>query len=302
MLDSVNFISPEKTCYDKLCNVFFNELKIDLNKQNINYTTFDKCQKNSINIFTHLEETYIKSKDFGIGKSMIIVHGMSTKNYSTCHLVKYCINNSDILIAPTQKWIDDYNMMGANKSKIKLCGCLKVDYLQKLQKTIQVESNTICYAPNHNNQQDTISSYPLFVKYLEPLKNKYNIIISPHPFNSTNNIPTTDNLCRSQIVICDVGSVSYESMLLNKPVIFIDFISKEFCIKLFKDSYEGDVFEKQIGYHIEKSENLEKIIKRAFEYGVKENQKEFINKIYPMDTLNKSASLITNEIKKLLGG
>ena len=298
MFNKVTFV-PGSKYYKKLMSLFFNDLIIELDKNNIIYEYSEYCQDNSINIISHLEKSYLESVNFGKGLSLILVHGMSSKGYPKWEQCKYCIDNADFFIAPSIDYLNDYLEVGVDENKVKLCGNLKVDYLFKLKDNIQILENTICYTPNHNNNTGLLTSYPDFLNDINVLKTCHDVIVSPHPYNN-NNIPTDENLCKSEVVISDVGSTSYEAMLLNKPVIFLDYISKNYVLNKFPNSLESKIFTENIGYHIKNKDDILNITEKALKNGVKENQKEFIEKLYPSNLIGKSAKLITEQIKKML--
>ena len=303
MIDSVNFVYfGNNSCYNNINNIIMGNIQQELKKRNIIYYINDlKCKINSVNIITHLENSYSTNRCISNGKLIAINHGFAIKNYlkGIAKDNQHIINKCDKFIIFNNRWKQEFKHIGVNKNKLHICGSGKIDYLFELQKQIPEEENTICFAPTHNNGiWKTTSSYPKMLDYFD--NNKYNFIISPHPFNAKNYIPSTESLCRSKVVIADSGSTIYEAMILGKPVIFPDFLVRKGIHNIFRGSLEDEIYEKQIGYHIINSNNIDNIIEKALNEGVLENQKDFINENYDFSILGKYGEMTVDVIERFL--
>jgi hypothetical protein len=103
-------------------------------------------------------------------------------------------------------------------------------------------------------------------------------------------------------VIADAGSTIYEAWILEKPVIFPDWICKKDVLNHFKhdpDNFEYRIYNESIGYHASDMEHLNKLIDLALKYGMKDMSKEFINNIYPVKIRGQAGKLAAKYLNQI---
>ncbi len=290
----INFVCIWK-CYNNVIMLMYNQIIQYLSTNDYEINTF--CKDSYINIMTHLEEDYLNTVEFkkNKGVNIALLHGLAHKNYLNFSQNQKGLTEFDYFLTSGDRWRDYYLQCNVPDNKIKIIGSTKLDYLIQLQKSIKEDKNTIVFAPSHTNG---ISSYPLMLKYLKPLKEKYNILISPHPHDHDGEI-TTEALCKSNVVITDISSVMYEAMAMGKNVVCPNFLVEDMIFTYTPNSFEAEIYRNKINYHICNENNIETIIKKAMINKQSDSSFNYINGIVKKETYEKSGELIYKFLKTL---
>lgn len=293
-MKKINFIDLTG-CYGSITKLIYSELINYLDEGTYQYSK--KFDNDMINVVGNLEKSHLDEIGFNEnGISMLIPHGFSHKGYFTRKSVIYGTNNISYILASGERWKNYLVSIGVPNEKILVFGSPKCDYLYKKQQFINEKENCVVYCPTHTN--DPSSSYFKFLKYTEMLGDKYNYIISPHPFNSTNNEPSVDSICKSKVVICDNGSALHESMILHKATVCLDFISGD-IIKNSDNLFEKEIYENKVNYHVEDENDIIDVIDKALKYGQTEKSKKFAESMVSNETIGKCGLLLKNYIENI---
>jgi len=213
------------------------------------YSISDDCMKNAINVhFFNEQNDYYKKLNIQ-GINVFISHGIADKNWRNYNRVKHF----DYVCVSGGLWRNKLCNKGMDEKKILLTGYTKLDPIFKGEYIKKVNNKPkILYAPTHNlagwSIRGNASSYPKFLKYLDKLSKDFEILESYHPANNEGQV-TLQYLVDADIVISDCSSIIYEAWSLNKPVIFPDWIVKDYIMKTYKGSFEDYIYKNQIGYH-----------------------------------------------------
>jgi hypothetical protein len=207
-------------------------------------------------------------------------HGIGDKNYwkgSKIADYKYAF-------VPGPAWEKRMRNTGY-KGEIFVCGYTKLDPLINIDKN-SIKKNSkpkILWAPTHgyHSKNKGRSSYPAFSKYLDQIPNDFEVITSLHPTSKMHNnikqLPTMEALLEADIIIADAGSTLYEAWILNKPVIFPDWICSKDTMNHFKTdpaNFEYQIYSKKIGYHAKDMKGMIKLFDIALSDGMKDLEKE----------------------------
>ena len=232
-------------------------------------------------------------------------HGIGDKNYwkgSKIADYKYAF-------VPGPAWEKRMRNTGY-KGEIFVCGYTKLDPLININKN-SIKKNSkpkILWAPTHgyHSKNKGRSSYPAFLKYLDQIPNDFEVITSLHPTSKMHNnikqLPTMKALLEADIIIADAGSTLYEAWILNKPVIFPDWICAKDTMNHFKTdpaNFEYQIYSKKIGYHAKDMKDMIKLFDIALSDGMKDLEKEFIEKIYPSKLRGKAGETAAKQILEL---
>ena len=196
------------------------------------------------------------------------------------------------------------------KGEIFVCGYTKLDPLlngeleaKKHNKPYIVWAPTHGYASKHKGR----SSYPQCLSLIKEIPEEYETKLALHPtskfHNKEKHKPTLIELLEADVIIADAGSTLYEAWILGKPVIFPDWLCAADTMKHFekdKDNFEYQIYSKQIGYHAKDMSHLNKLIEIAIRDGMKDEEKEFIEDIYPTELRGKAGKTAAKYLKQLL--
>lgn len=167
----------------------------------------------------------------------------------------------------------------------------------------------VAWLPTHgySSKNRGRSSYPFFNNYINKIPNSiYDIGNGMHPttklHSNQRQLPTMQKLIDADVVIADAGSTIYEAWALGKPVIFPDWICKKDVMKHFggdKNNLEYQIYSKSIGYHAKNIDHLIKLIEIALSDGMKDEEKGFIEGIFPSNLRGKSGKKAAACIKEI---
>jgi hypothetical protein len=249
---------------------------------------------------------------FFIRKSADIMmsHGVADKNYffrkKKCG--GYYLNDFKYAIVPGN-WLKNRIINNPNitmpPENIFVVGWPRLDELSKWNVEAQAERKAggrlrVLWAPTHNFQNKnglTLSSYPDFEKHLDILREFCDVDISLHPRNREDKIPTGRKLAWADVVISDFGTMVYEALALNKPVLFPDWIIKDSILQKFDASSPAQLFKRNIGLHPSSIEEMVQMIKDGPK--IDSVTKEYVDGIIDPSTIGKSGELIAKTLLEL---
>ena len=107
------------------------------------------------------------------------------------------------------------------------------------------------------------------------------------------------------MVIADAGSTLYEAWALGKPVIFPDWLCKDDVLAHFEadpDNFEYRIYNEGIGYHAESMEHLIKLIDVALRDGMKQQEIDFMESIFPSDLRGNAGKLAAKALMEIKEG
>jgi hypothetical protein len=232
-------------------------------------------------------------------------HGIGDKNYWKGDKIE----DYKYAFVPGPAWEKRMRNTGY-KGEIFVCGYTKLDPLINIDKN-SIKKNSkpkILWAPTHgyHSKNKGRSSYPAFSKYLDQIPNDFEVITSLHPTSKMHNnikqLPTMEALLEADIIIADAGSTLYEAWILNKPVIFPDWICAKDTMNHFKTdpaNFEYQIYSKKIGYHAKDMKGMIKLFDIALSDGMKDLEKEFIEEIYPSKLRGKAGETAAKQILEL---
>jgi hypothetical protein len=263
----INFNYSSTTNYLIVQKQLSELIQLHLKEMNCQYEISEREYKNGCLNFTW----FLRRK-----ADVVMSHGLADKNYLWVkHELTgdYFINHFKVVLVPglwMKNRIMKSKVIKINPDYIIPVGWPRIDVLRNLQKKYVKESPnnkiTLLWAPTHDykkkgKEKKSLSSYPDFENYAKDLKNKYNVLYSPHPRNRKNKEPTMDKILRADIVISDFGTMVYEAWALGKPVIFPRWILGDRIIEYLRGSAEAYIFKNRIGYHPESYKEMLEIIK-----------------------------------------
>ena len=217
---------------------------------------------------------------------VFISHGIGDKNYWKASK----ISDFNYAFCPGPAWEKRIYQTGY-KGQVFQVGYTKLDpiFQGKIKKN-KYDKPVIAWLPTHGygNKHKGRSSHPFFEKYLKEISSEYIVINGKHPttkmHSNKKQLPTMHELVDADIVIADAGSTVYEAWALGKPVIFPDWICKKDVEEHFckdKNNLEYILYTKSIGYHAKDMKHLNELIEKALQDGMKDEEKEFIEEIFP---------------------
>jgi CDP-glycerol glycerophosphotransferase (TagB/SpsB family) len=265
------------------------------------YETND-CMKNAINVHFFLEPRNYFKKINVTGTNVFISHGIADKNWRNASKVKVF----DYVCVSGPSWVNKMIRQGLDKSKILVVGYTKLDPI--FQGEIVKESSdkpVVLYAPTHNlpgwTGRKGASAYPNFMQLLENMPKEFKTITSLHPANSKG-VVTLQGLANADVVISDCSSIIYEAWSLGKPVVFPDWIVKDYIQKTYNNSFEDYIYKNKIGYHATNMEDLCELVKLAYKKGIDKTTQDFIEDIFPQKLRGKSGKESASMLLKLAEG
>lgn len=218
---------------------------------------------------------------------VFISHGIGDKNYWTGDKIK----QFNFAFCPGPTWEKRMRKTGF-KGEIFQVGYTKLDPLfQDLYSQTKRAKPYIVWCPTHgyNNKNRGRSSYPECLSLINQIdSSEYDVKLCLHPtskmHNNVKQVPTLRELLDADVVIADAGSTLYEAWALGKPVIFPDWICSKDVINHFRkdpENLEYLIYQKRIGYHAKDMEHLKKLIKIALNDGMRDEEKAFMEGVFP---------------------
>jgi hypothetical protein len=152
------------------------------------------------------------------------------------------------------------NKLSLSEHQVHVVGWPRLDALVEQQASlptapIENRRKRILWAPTHDfarrgDEQVSLSSYPDFADSISLLEQNFDVMVSLHPRNRRDKIPTTDKMLWADYVVSDFGTMVYEAWSLGKPVIFPDWIIKDRILNFLPaGSAEYLIFKEGIGLH-----------------------------------------------------
>jgi hypothetical protein len=223
-------------------------------------------------------------------------HGIADKNY----WIGKRIRDYKYAFVPGPAWEKRMRNTGF-EGEIFQVGYTKLDPLLngKYEKTKR-KKPYIVWAPTHgyNNKNRGRSSYPQCMQLINEIPKNYETKLALHPtsklHNSIKHVPTLIELLDADVVIADGGSTIYEAWILGKPVILPFWLCAKSVLNEFehdKENFEYQIYSKRIGYHAKDMKHLMQLIEKALQDGMKDEEKAFIEQIYPSKIRGKAGEL-----------
>ncbi len=159
--------------------------------------------------------------------------------------------------------------LGLRADQIHVVGWPRLDDLRHQLPRQRVPGRMrVLWAPTHDYvkrgpEQQSTSTFPLFARHLEPLKQHADVLVSLHPRNRPSKNPTVGGLVHADCVVSDFGTMVYEAWALGKPVIFPRWILGDRIQQYLPGSAEAFIFERRIGYHPESFDELVAILQNG---------------------------------------
>lgn len=231
-------------------------------------------------------------------------HGIGDKNYWTGPKIK----DFKYAFVPGPAWEKRMRNTGY-MGEIFVCGYTKLDPIINGEvKRNKHDKPYVVWCPTHgyNNKHKGRSSYPQCLHLIHEINPEYETKLAMHPTSKMHNnikqTPTLQELIDADVVIADAGSTLYEAWILGKPVIFPDWICKKDVLGHFKgdkDNFEYQIYSKNIGYHAKDMKHLNELIEVALNNGMKDEEKDFINNIYPEEIRGKAGKIAAEQLIEL---
>lgn len=232
---------------------------------------------------------------------VFISHGIGDKNYWKGSKLE----GFNYAFCPGPVWEKRMRKTGYN-GEIFITGYTKLDPIfQGLYKKTKRDKPYIVWLPTHgySNKHKGRSSFPFFEKYIKEIPDIYEFGNGMHPTTKMNlnkkQIPTIQELVDADVVIADAGSTLYEAWAIGKPVVFPDWICKKDVMEHFKSdtqNLEYQVYSKNIGYHAKDMNSLIYLIEKALQNGMKDEEKAFIDGIFPSNLRGKAGETAANAL------
>lgn len=285
----INFVQSD-CIYKKVINKFIEPILPYLDKYGITYDINLECKNNAVNVLFFVEEGFCKKVKMyeTNGINIVMIHGIADKgyrNFASVNKFDYVFTNGDL-------WVKKYISQGLNPEKILLNGYTRIEetynnrheYIKKYNNG----KKTILLAPTHTN---CVTTNNKLNEIMDTLKDRYNIIESPHPYNKESIEPTGEEYLEADVVIVDFGSSIYESWTFDKPVVFADWIEgkptvfknksiRDIAINGFKGSFESYIYESNIGRHALNETMFSEMIEDACINGITQKERDFIDGIF----------------------
>jgi CDP-glycerol glycerophosphotransferase (TagB/SpsB family) len=259
------------------------------------YLQEDEYQKTYDLDGTMLNINFFKEKTPRMG--VFISHGIADKNWRNANsMVGY-----DYIFVSGMSWRDKLLSQRISKNKIFITGYTKLDPIFNGEYTKQTyEKPVVLYAPTHKAIPN-VSIAGRFEKYLSQLEDEYHIIVAGHPAINinNNNKPTLQALVDADVVISDCSSIVYEAWALGKPVIFPDWLVKDHIISIFRDSFEAEIYKKELGLHANNIDNLKECIHYSLNYPLEEAVIVFMEGIFPQKLRGASGKVTAETLIKI---
>lgn len=231
-------------------------------------------------------------------------HGIADKNYWIGKRIK----EYKYAFVPGPAWEKRMRNTGF-EGEIFQVGYTKLDPLINCNYTkTERKKPYVVWAPTHGytNKNRGRSSYPQCLTLINQIPADYEKKLSMHPtskmHSGVKHTPTLIELLEADVVIADGGSTIYEAWILGKPVILPHWICAKSILNEFeydKNNFEYQIYSKRIGYHAKDMNHLNQLIETALTNGMKDEEKAFIENIYPKKIRGKSGKLFADKLIEL---
>jgi hypothetical protein len=185
--------------------------------------------------------------------------------------------------------------------QIVIAGWPRLDTLlaaSKSKRRAYSAKKNVLWAPTHNNHQDEFqgSSYPDFASHTDILSKHFDYHVSLHPSTRGGGRPTFEMLLDADVVISDRGTLVYEALALGKPVIFPDWLLRDWALAESSQlSAEAEMFKKRIGLH---AANIDQLIEMAEAVtSLDAKTKQFVADYIEPTTYGRSYELVAGVVK-----
>lgn len=232
-------------------------------------------------------------------------HGIGDKNYWTADRIA----DYRYAMVPGPAWKERI-MNGGFQGDVFVVGYTKLDPLFAGEHVKQQNKKpVVVWAPSHgyNYRNKGRSSYPWCMKHIKEIPDSYEKILALHPTTRQNlkmpNNVSKQELIDADVIIADAGSTLYEAWALGKPVIFPDWLCYNDVTNHFKGdpgNFEYRIYKEQIGYHAKNMNELVRMIEKALVNGMKQQEIEFMETIFPTELRGKSGITAANTLKNLI--
>jgi len=224
-------------------------------------------------------------------------HGISDKNWREAKSVNWHKN----IFVSGPAWVDKLVGQGMDKSRIHIVGYPVLDPVYKT--TVKVNPNMVLWAPTHTA---SLSSYP----HLEPILRKAcddigaELVVNTHPYCRDDSIPTLELIKQASVVIADTGSSICEAWLMGRPTVLPDFALMLSGRRMkvqdkYPGSFEAQIYDRQIGYHVYKENDLASVLKDAMNGGITPAEDSFLDDIFPRELRGESGVIAANAIRRI---
>ena len=234
-------------------------------------------------------------------KDVFMSHGIADKEYWRADRIvdfKYAV-------VPGPAWKRKI-LAGGYKGEVFITGYTKLDPLFNGEyPRVERDKPYVLWAPTHGyaTKHHGRSSYPECLRLIHEIPDVFESHLSLHP---TSKIPTGDKnptmqgLVDADVIIADGGSTIYEAWALGKPVIFPDWLCRADMLSHFSDSnLEHYIYSHNIGYHAKDMKHLIKLIDIAVTNGMEEQEKEFMEQIFPTKLRGKAGETTAKALMKI---
>ncbi len=187
---------------------------------------------NAVNVVFFLE---------GTAKGVFIPHGVADKGYRDAGR----LNRMELILYSGEWWKRHAIRQGIDPDKVVVVGYPKLDPI--FQGIIKPRPRTsakprVLWAPTHNTIQE-VSSWGKFNEYLPELEKHVELLDSAHPANKDMPAVTLQDLADADVVLADSGSLIYEALALDKPVILLSWLTREGVLSLWPGTLEASLYE-----------------------------------------------------------
>lgn len=252
--------------------------------------------ENSVNI------TFFNRQDADV----LMSHGVADKNYFTRKAKdgSMLLDNFEYGFVPGN-WLRsrliDHPQIAMPDGNIHIVGWPRLDVLSNMRKSYKNSDKLkVLWAPTHNFQTKTgkvLSSYPEFEKYVDILEDRYDFSISLHPRNRADKTPTVDKLAQCDVLISDFGTMVYEALALDIPVIFPDWVIRENILSAYSKTGPAQLFIQDVGYHPDSIDELVDILDSGPVVDIK--TKKFIDNVIDPSTVGVSSEITARKLLEL---
>jgi hypothetical protein len=248
------------------------------------YKFSTECEIGCLNVVFFAEDE-VKLK----GKTIFLSHGIADKNYRNAPRMQ----KFDYVFVSGPAWVEKMAREGMPEDKVFMNGYTKLDPIFQGEYTKASGTKKVLWAPTHGWFKNG--------SFIESAIRQcgFEVLISPHPANN-NMIPTMQPLVDADVVVTDAGSIIYEAMALDKPVVFPSWLTKA-NILCNKAQFECQIYNEKIGYHASSEKDMLQKIFEASQNGITVKEQQFIEGILPKALRGNSGKMTAYILMKLEG-